>query len=167
MTKPDPSKRSASSLDMGGDLTLDLGGDLDLAAAGPDLDLGPGRAGKLPDDPDEPPEEEQQPASYEEMHANTAGEIRTAFMERAAKDKQRYLEATDSEFWVAVCFRSREQKEAFLSAVRWPGVEVDDKYISGEVIAKALGIALPPARFVPPGQKANKDMVRLGVIGEE
>ncbi len=48
--------------------------------------------------------------------------------------------ANDSEYWFAVYFQTREQKEAFVKAV---GL-VQDKYIDGLQLAAALKIALPP-----------------------
>jgi hypothetical protein len=158
-------QRPETELDLGdGAFALDMGDALDMDDGPVDIDLGERSL-----DTGEPPAEEKLThASYEEMHTANVAEIKTAFMQRAADDKARFLEATDSEFWVCHCFRSREQKEAYLRglAERF-GVDVEelDKYIHGEDVAKALGIELPPARFVPPGQKVNKDMVRLGLIG--
>lgn len=157
-------QRPESDLDLGdGDFALDMGDALDLDDGPVDLDVG-----EQSIDSGDAPEEEKPTHSYEEMHAANIAEIKTAFMQRAADDKARFLEATDSEFWVCHCFRSREQKEAYLRGLAQRfGLDVEelDKYIHGEDVANALGIELPPARFVPPGQKVNKDMVRLGLIG--
>lgn len=151
-----PREAMESHLDMGGaTMDLDLGGELDLGSDEAALDLG--EHNPLAPEPTKP---DEQFTSYEEMHAKSATEIRTAFMERAAADQKRFEDATDSEFWFCICFRSREQKEAFLRLVQWPGVDELDKYVHGEDIAKALNIALPPARFTPPGEKPNKDMVK-------
>jgi hypothetical protein len=154
--------RDAEALDLGEEpLALDLGESVDLDTTETALDLG--------DDALALEEEEavDTSATFEEIHQDTVAKVTTAFAQRAQDDRARFLDATDSEYWFAVCFTSREQKEAFLNAVQWPGVEPDDKYIHGEDIASALVIELPPARFVPPGEKVNKDLVRLGVIGEE
>ncbi len=145
----------ALDLDTGGELDLDSGGELDMRAT--DIMI---ESAKFADSVNEPA------STYEEMHANNLAELKTSFMQRAAADQQRFIEATDSEFWFCVCFRSREQKEAFLAAVKWPNIEPDDKYVHGEDIAKALNITLPPARFIPPGEKPNRDMVKLGIIGD-
>ncbi|WP_211440941.1 hypothetical protein [Collimonas humicola] len=48
--------------------------------------------------------------------------------------------ANDSEFWFAMYFQTREQKEAFVAAL---GLK-QDKYIDGQEAARILGITLPP-----------------------
>jgi len=40
------------------------------------------------------------------------------FKDRAKAEQKRFDLATDSEYWVALCFQSREQKEEFLRAVK-------------------------------------------------
>jgi len=151
-----------ADLDLGdGDIALDMGDGLDLDDGPVDLDL----SERAIDTDESPAGDKAAHASYEEMHAANIAEIKTAFMQRAADERARFIEATDSEFWVCHCFRSREQKEAYLRGLAQRfGLDVEelDKYIHGEDVAKALGRELPPARFVPPGEKVNKDMVRLG-----
>jgi hypothetical protein len=52
---------------------------------------------------------------------------------------------TDSEFWVALCFESRAQKDTFLKAIGLFGY--GDKYLDGRLFAEAAGIELPkPAK---------------------
>lgn len=65
-----------------------------------------------------------------------------AYRERAKREGERFQDATDSEFWFAVCFKDRDEKDAFLKAA---GVKVrlmGDKYISGRDLAAVLGIKL-------------------------
>ena len=75
----------------------------------------------------------------------------TGFRERARQEQDRFTLATDSEFWFAVGFKSREQKEAFLTAVGWD--EHGDKYLNGVNIAQALGIPLPPVALTDATRK--------------
>jgi hypothetical protein len=69
-------------------------------------------------------------------------------LQKAIKDQQRNYAAKmkdilDSEYWVAVCFQTRAQKEAFLTAI---GLILDgDKYVNGLSLAKKMGINLPSA----------------------
>jgi hypothetical protein len=69
---------------------------------------------------------------------------------RAARDQQRQaIElANDSEYWFAVYFQTREQKEAFLqkmmTADGTPWSEQGDKYLDGQQLAKRHGIDMPP-----------------------
>ncbi|WP_054812189.1 hypothetical protein [Nocardia arizonensis] len=53
---------------------------------------------------------------------------------------EKFAAMNDSEFWVAICFRSREQKDEFLRKLEL--VELGDKYLDGEKVADILGIDL-------------------------
>ncbi|KZM68145.1 hypothetical protein AWN90_09395 [Nocardia terpenica] len=59
----------------------------------------------------------------------------------ASKDwAAKFAAMNDSEYWFAICFRSRAQKERFL---REAGLlQLGDKYIDGEKAARILGIDL-------------------------
>ena len=66
--------------------------------------------------------------------------IDDAYRDRAKAEEKRFTKATDSEYWLAVCFADREEKERFLKAV---GVKMNllgDKYLTGRDLATALGI---------------------------
>lgn len=79
--------------------------------------------------------------ALEEMSENLKG-----FKERAAYGDQRMLNEADSEFWFAVYFQTRAQKEEFLEKL---GILVHgDKYISGMLLAETLHIELESP--VPP-----------------
>lgn len=73
--------------------------------------------------------------------AATLNAVERGFRARARDEEKRFREATDSEYWFAVCFQTREQKEAFLAAIKL--LAYGDKYIDGQVLAEALGVALP------------------------
>lgn len=64
-----------------------------------------------------------------------------AFKDRAAREKERFDLVTDSEYWVALCFQSRGEKTAFLSALDL--LKEGDKYLDGRLLADKLGITLP------------------------
>lgn len=63
-----------------------------------------------------------------------------AFKERAAQADQRFLDNTDSEYWVAIGFQNRAMKEEFLRKLKL--IEIGDKYLDGMEVAKVLGIQL-------------------------
>ena len=63
------------------------------------------------------------------------------FKERAKNEERRRMLATDSEFWVALCFQDRDQKEAFLGAIGM--LAHGDKYLDGQKVAEALGVEIP------------------------
>ena len=62
------------------------------------------------------------------------------YRERAKNEAKRFTAATDSEYWFAVCFSDREEKQRFLSAIGLTGHSAPDKYITGRQLAAALGI---------------------------
>jgi hypothetical protein len=78
---------------------------------------------------------EMEQAPREEMNAILQG-----FKSRSEREDQRVLDATDSEYWVALCFQTREQKEEFLTKLRL--IDLGDKYIDGMKAAKVLGVKL-------------------------
>ncbi len=66
----------------------------------------------------------------------------TGFAERAKAENLRRIAATDSEYWVCLCFQSREQVQEFLRATAWGSP--DAKYLDGCAIAGKLKVPLPP-----------------------
>lgn len=76
-----------------------------------------------------------------------------AFKAREQREDERFQLAVDSEFWVALCFQSREQKERFLEAMQW--LADGDKYLDGPAIARKLGIGLPAVQL--PKQRRTPD----------
>lgn len=93
-----------------------------------------------------PPEYFQAPTETgdpEQDARATLDAVSEGFRARARDEEKRFRDSTDSEFWFAVCFQTRDQKEAFLSALKV--LVHGDKYVDGQVLAEALGIALPKA----------------------
>lgn len=71
-----------------------------------------------------------------ESCAEEVGEVEAAFRNRLAKEDKRKVAATDSEFWFAVYFQTREEKERFL---RDFGLgKLGDKYLSGSRVSRVL-----------------------------
>ncbi|HET9819637.1 MAG TPA: hypothetical protein VFP92_10790 [Rhodanobacteraceae bacterium] len=90
----------------------------------------------------------------EKDYAAEGKAIATGFLKRAKDEGARFRAATDSEYWAAICFQTREQKEAFLAAL---GILAHgDKYLDGRAVAEALGIVLPVAD-VPYNASAKRD----------
>lgn len=56
------------------------------------------------------------------------------------KQSRLYDEQNDTEFWFAVYFATRDEKESFLRAVKL--IDHGDKYIDGRVFAETLGVKL-------------------------
>ena len=82
--------------------------------------------------------------------------VQQGFRNRAKAESDRFALATDSEYWACICFQSRDQKEAFLAALKI--LEFGDKYLDGQLVAERLGVKLPAAN-VPykPDPKLDRD----------
>ena len=74
--------------------------------------------------------------TLEQSCAEEVDEVAQAFRDRIAKEDKRRKAAVDSEFWCALCFASREEKERFL---RKYGLDrVGDKYLDGRAVDRVL-----------------------------
>lgn len=74
-----------------------------------------------------------------DLAADAAAELTAmeqGYRDRASAEADRFRAATDSEFWFAVCFTSREEKEAFLDELG--ARSIGDKYLDGQVLARLL-----------------------------
>lgn len=65
---------------------------------------------------------------------------REGMAERAKAERDRFQKATDSEFWFAVCFTSREEKERALKALKVSKRMMGDKYVDGRKFMQVQGI---------------------------
>lgn len=63
---------------------------------------------------------------------------------KAERQKKRdaWRVTVDPEYWVCVCFQSREQKEEFLTKAGW--LDLGEKYLDGVEVAKRLGVTVLP-----------------------
>lgn len=105
-----------------------------------------------PDDPIGPLDYEN--LSNEEVATKETSAVLQAFIARSKAEQARFLLATDSEYWVGLCFQTREQKEHFLKEAKL--LQHGDKYLDGMLLAKRMGIELPPAN-VPYNISAKVD----------
>lgn len=87
-----------------------------------------------------------------------------AFKQRAKQEQDRFILATDSEYWVGLCFQTRAQKEHFLQAVNL--LQHGDKYLDGELLARRMGITLPAAD-VPYNVSARPDKKLAAMVLEK
>lgn len=87
-------------------------------------------------------------------------EVQASFRERIKTENSRFQNTTDSEYWFAMCFQSREQKDAFLRAMDL--FLIGDKYLDGVEVARQLGIDIPEAniKYLPDG-KVDKDFAKF------
>lgn len=88
------------------------------------------------DDPIEWPD----PTDDAEVDANAEVAALDSFISRRNDEAKRFNDATDTEYWFAVHFPSREHKEAFLKAAGL--TDLGDKYLGGLDFAEALDVAV-------------------------
>jgi len=81
-----------------------------------------------------------------------------AIIEQKRAMRETYRLTTDPEFWFAVCFQSREQKDEFLKLVGW--AQYGDKYLDGLKVAEALGVAIEPINLPRLGAKPSPKLLR-------
>lgn len=93
-------------------------------------------------------------------------EVLQGLKTRQLAESRRRLEATDSEFWCALCFETRAQKEEFLRKL---GVLAHgDKYLDGRLVAEKLGIVLENKGTLAPLKiKRDKDYLALSLNRKE
>ena len=83
--------------------------------------------------------------TVEEDAKKETSAVLEAFRARAKREEKRMRDATDSEYWFAVCFGNRDEKEQFLHALGM--MAHGDKYIDGRKLAEAMGISLDKTDF--------------------
>lgn len=108
-----------------------------IGATDPTLDLDAILAGPQDTEPDPLADVEY----TDDLGADAAAELTAleqAYRNRARGENDRYRAATDSEFWFAVCFKSRDEKDRFLKASGL--AKLGDKYLLGRAVADHLGI---------------------------
>ena len=100
-----------------------------------------------------------------EARAELSG-VMQGFKARQEAEAKRRTEATDSEFWCALCFETRAQKEEFLRKL---GVLAHgDKYLDGRLVAEKLGIVLENRGSLAPLKiKRDKDYLALSLNRKE
>src|SRR5688500_1366452 len=88
-------------------------------------------------------------------------EVLTGVKDRAAKENKRITDATDSEYWIAVCSQTRAQKEELLQKL---GLLAEgDKYIDGLALARAMGIVIESPTPTMPKLKTDPKLTKLAL----
>lgn len=91
-----------------------------------------GRPKKTPD----PLKDVDYTGNLETDSAKELTALEQGFRDRAKQEQDRFRLATDSEYWVAICFTSREDKEAFLRKHNLDSL--GDKYLDGYDVDETL-----------------------------
>lgn len=116
----------------GGDLGDLVGGSVDV---GMDLDADD-LLGETPDPVPDPLGEVEYSGNLAQDAAAELTALEQGYRDRAKQESNRFRDATDSEYWFAVCFKTRAEKEAFLSKYKLD--QLGDKYLDGKKVGKIL-----------------------------
>jgi len=103
-----------------------------------------------------PPQIYQMPEQTGDAEADSLADldaVQKGFRDRMKEENDRFQLATDSEYWACICFQTREQKEAFLTALDI--IKFGDKYLDGQKVAEALKIQLPESKNQIQHQQEN------------
>jgi hypothetical protein len=101
----------------------------------------------------------------EEDSAEEISAALQAIKREKAERRDHYRLLTDTEFWFAVCFQSREQKEEFLEKAGWTRAGLADKYIDGLALARLLQVDVEPIPLpIPERQRAPKGLRENNLI---
>ncbi|GAB3952510.1 hypothetical protein GCM10029976_090840 [Kribbella albertanoniae] len=79
------------------------------------------------------------------LEADAAAEldaVQQGFRDRKEREAERMELATNSDYWLCVCFATQAQRDAFLAATNWR--DLGTRYLDGREIARRQGIELPP-----------------------
>lgn len=101
-------------------------------------------------------------ADLGDIEANADREVDIALSELLAQrrqQKERWRTTNDDEFWFAVCFQSRAQKEEFLA--RLGLADLGDKYLDGLRVSTRLGVPIEPIPLEKPAT-AKKSIKKGG-----
>ncbi|MEV8373000.1 hypothetical protein AB0P21_09700 [Kribbella sp. NPDC056861] len=79
-----------------------------------------------------------------DLEADAAAEldaVAQGFRDRKDREAERMELATNSDYWLCVCFATQAQRDAFLAAINWR--DLGTRYLDGREIARRQGIELP------------------------
>lgn len=95
--------------------------------------------------------------------------VQNAFKDRAKREQERFVNATDSEFWFAVCAQLRDQKDAFLRDLG--AYQHGDKYLDLAILHHLIneriksGVPLKPLPKGSPiyntSSKIDRKLIKL------
>lgn len=122
----------------------------DLLGGGPDLAdlMGPGAdlladdldpAELMAGDPEPTPDPLADVPVTDSLEVDAAAELSAleqGYRARARAEADRFRDATDSEYWVAIVFKNRAEKESFLDELGL--LELGDKYLIGRDVARRV-----------------------------
>lgn len=99
-------------------------------------------------------------AKTEEELTDVQKALRAGFIARSKAEKFRRDETTRTDFFFCVVFEHGDQAKAFMK--HWGYPDPDAQFVDGTILAKAMGIELPPTPFrLKPLRPADKSLQHL------
>jgi hypothetical protein len=68
--------------------------------------------------------------------------VAQGFRDRKDREAERYELATNSDYWLCLCFATQAQRDAFLAETGWR--DLGYRYLDGRALANRMGVDLPP-----------------------
>ena len=108
---------------------------------------------------DPPPTDDPETAAADELRA-----MLQTIAEEKRRRREMYRTQIDPEFWFAICFQDRAQKEEFLKTVGW--FDLGDKYLDGIAVAERMGVQLTVKKLKPKKPPRAPKLLRKEVISD-
>lgn len=126
----------------------------------PKLRIGGGLRLRKPTELEKPTAAQEAPQQVQDDKPGAeVSEVLRRFKEAAAGAERRFVDNTDSEYWICLGFQNRAQKEDFL---RLSGlIALGDKYLDGVEVAKVLGVQLTVETPPMPKFKIDRKLLQL------
>jgi hypothetical protein len=93
------------------------------------------------------------------------GQVLRDMQGQAKRAQAQFKLNTDTDYYLCLCFVSREQKREFLT--RLVLGDLGERFLSGVEVAKRLGVALTPVDYRPHEGKADKGLSELILEDDE
>lgn len=95
---------------------------------------------------------------YQENDLEHSADSEMSEILRQLKEKRKaqadtFRVARDPEYWVALCFQSREQKDEFLQKIGW--ADLGDKYLNGLEVCRRANVDIDPIEIQPLKQRGK------------
>lgn len=115
-----------------------------------------GSGGLFEKDDDDGLKEADQYQPIDKVLKDVVDDQESDFSKRAKAERDRVLDANDTEYWCCMVFETRAQKDAFLEAMDWR--VIGDKYLDGVLLAERQKIPLPASTIRYVKSKPDKKL---------
>ena len=114
---------------------------------------------------DEPEDGVPYAGTFEADSKAELGQVLKDMQGQAKAAQERFRLNTDTDYYLCLCFVSRDQKREFLD--RLAMTDLGERFLSGVEVAKRLGVKLTPVDYKPHAGKADKGLSDLVLEDDE